>query len=191
MNNLALTVLAVVFALVANAQVEKSEVITLTAKLNTTMALSLDNSDITFEFTTLEDYKEGLGGYQGDYSSKGSVSSTANWKLSYKANEAFTHADGETAMPLDNVGLSADFTGKNKVENYAADAPLSLSSERKEIIGHNGRNSNAGDDDANSFVIYWEMGTGNGEMNKESIFEQDLKKGVYQTEVEFIATEVL
>ena len=191
MKTLVVTILAVIFAVAANAQVEKSEVVTLTARLNTTMALTLDNSPITFEFNTLDEYKNGLGGIEGDYRSAGSVSSTSNWKLSYKANDAFTHADGETVMPLDNVGLSAAFTGSNKVSNKAADAPLALSSEKREIIGHDGNNSNAGDDEANSFVIYWEMGTAKGDMNSKSIFEQDLKKGEYQTQVEFIATEVL
>ena len=175
----------------ANAQVEKSEVITVTAKLNTTMALDLATDDIVFEFNTLDDYKNGLGGIEGDYASQGSVSSTSNWKLSYKANSAFTHADGITTMPLDNVGLTAVFSGSNSVQNATAEKALPLSADRTEIIGHDGVNSNAGDYEDNSFIIYWEMGTKNGEMNNKSLFQQDLKKGVYNTEVEFIASEVL
>jgi len=192
-------IIAVAFMAVVNSKavvipdgkVEKSEVVTLTAKLNTTMALNLDNDDITFEFNTLEDYQNGLGGIEGDYASEGSVSSTSNWKLSYKANGAFTHEDGATTMPLDNVGLSAAFTGSNKVSNNASADALPLSADRTEIIGHDGINSNAGDEKSNSFIIYWEMGTKGKRLNSESLFEQDLKKGVYNTEVEFIATEVL
>jgi hypothetical protein len=35
------------------------------------------------------------------------------------------------------------------------------------------------------------MGTKSGNMNSQSIFEQDLKKGTYTVDVEFVATEVL
>jgi hypothetical protein len=186
-------VLTVSFANKVNAQVQtEAEVITLTANLETTMALSMDKSDITFNFVTLNEYKEGLGGYDNEsYSSKGQISSTANWNLSYKAQDDFKHEDGKTIMPLDNVGLSAKFTGENKIKNYAEKNPLALSKEETIILGHNGSDSNAGDAVANNFVIFYEMGTKQSKMNNKSIFEQDLKKGSYSTKVEFVATEVL
>ena len=186
-------VLTISFTTKLNAQVvTPAEVITLTANLNTTLALTMDKSDVTFDFTTLNEYKEGLGGYENaTYASEGKVSSTANWKLSFKAQSEMTHKDGDAVMPLDNVGLSAKFTGKNKIKNNAEKAPLALSTKETVILGHDGKNSNAGDTDVNSFTIYWEMGTQNAKMNQESIFTQDLKKGSYSTKVEFIATEVL
>ena len=199
MKKVVLTIAAAIiavttFAMVnSNSQegVEKSEVITLTAKLNTTMSLNLDNSPILFDFVTLDEFRKGLGKYEGEYSSKGTIRSTANWTLSYRATKAFTHTDGVTTMPLDNVGLSAKFTGKNQVTNYAEGTPLPLSESRTTIIGHNGHKSNAGDESDNAFTIFWEMGTTKGNMNNKSIFEQDLKKGEYNTNVEFVASEVL
>lgn len=186
-------VLTLSFTTKLNAQVvTEAEVITLTANLNTTLALKMDKSDVTFDFTTLNEYKSGLGGYENaTYASNGTVSSTANWKLSFKAQSEMTHKDGDAVMPLDNVGLSAKFTGNNKIKNNADQAPLALSQNETVILDHNGKDSNAGDTDVNSFTIYWEMGTQNAKMNKKSIFEQDLKKGAYSTKVEFIATEVL
>jgi hypothetical protein len=186
-------VLTVSFANKVNAQVQTdAEVITLTANLETTMALSMDKSDITFNFVTLNEYKEGLGGYDNEaYASSGKISSTANWNLSYKAQDEFKHEDGQTTMPLDNVGLSAKFTGSNKIKNFAEKNPLALSQEETVILGHNGKDSNAGDSEANNFTIFWEMGTKQAKMNNESIFKQDLKKGAYSTKVEFVATEVL
>jgi hypothetical protein len=186
-------VLTISFANQAQAQVKtEAEVITLTANLNTTLALKMDKSDVTFDFTTLSEYKEGLGGYENaSHASTGNVSSTANWRLSFKAQSEMTHKDGDAVMPLDNVGLSAKFTGVNKIKNNAEKAPLALSTKETVILDHNGKNSNAGDTDVNSFTIYWEMGTKNAKMNQESIFTQDLKKGSYSTKVEFIATEVL
>ncbi len=186
--------LTITFASNTQAQVKtEAEVITLTANLNTTMSLNIDKSDITFDFTTLNDYKNGLGGYDSDkYSSIGSVTSTANWNLSYKAEDEFTHQDGGT-MSLDNVGLSVEWMGSNRIKAYAEteEAPLALSKSETVILGHDGQNSNAGDAKANYFKIFWEMGTKKGNMNSASIFEQDLKKGSYSTKVEFIATEVL
>ena len=186
-------VLGLSFANQAKAQVvTPAEVITLTANLNTTLSLTMDKSDITFDFTSLEDFKEGLGGYENEkYASEGQVSSTANWKLSYKAQSEMTHKDGDAILPLDNVGLSAKFTGENTIKNNAEEAPLALSTKETVILGHDGKNSNAGDGEVNSFKIYWEMGTQKDNMNQESIFTQDLKKGSYSTKVEFIATEVL
>lgn len=189
MKNLA--ILFAVFATTnnANAQVESSETITLTANLNTTLAMRLDNSGITFDFTTLEDYKDGLGGYESDYASKGAISSTANWNLSFKADSEMTHSDEKTTMPLNNIGLIAKFNGSNDVDVKAEkDAPLALTGDEQVILGHNAK-SNAGDEAANNFVIFWEMGTKNGNLNNKSIFEQDLKKESYKTNVSFICRE--
>ena len=58
--------LIVIFAVAANAQVEKSEIVTLTARLINTMALTLVCSPIIFEFNTLDEPKNGLGGIEGD-----------------------------------------------------------------------------------------------------------------------------
>jgi len=187
------TLFAITFASNTNAQISTpAEVITLTADLQTTMSLNMNKSDVTFNFKELADYKDGLGGYENNtYASTGEVASTANWKLSFKAQGGFNHTDGKTSMPLNNVGLSAKFTGSNKIKNNAEKNPLALSTQETVILDHNGKDSNAGDNDVNSFTIFWEMGTKHGNMNDKSIFEQDLKKGAYSTQVEFIATEVL
>ncbi len=195
MKKLATIILAAAFVIgLGNntfAQVQDTEVITLTANLNTTLSLSMETAGITFDFTTLNEYKNGLGNYQGSYESAGSVTSTSNWKLGYKAQGDFLHSDGNTAMPLDNAGVSVEFTGSNPIENNASSDPIALSLSEVILLDYDGSNSNAGDDDANEFVIYWEMGTKEGDMNAESIFEQNLKKGSYSTNVEFIATEVI
>ena len=201
MKKVVLTIAALAFGIASFASahsnnnnvegVEKSEVVTLTAKLNTTMSLDIDNSPVLFNFVTLDEFRKGMGKYEGEYSSKGTISSTANWNLSYRATGAFTHTDGVTTMPLDNVGLSAKFTGKNHVKNNATGTPLPLTESRTTILGHDGHQSNAGDETDNAFTIYWEMGTKKGNMNNKSIFEQDLKKGEYNTKVEFVASEVL
>eukprot|EP00034_Subulatomonas_tetraspora_P002741 GABW01004582.1.p1 GENE.GABW01004582.1~~GABW01004582.1.p1 ORF type:complete len:81 (+),score=25.89 GABW01004582.1:154-396(+) len=78
-----------------------------------------------------------------------------------------------------------------KMEVAAINEAKALESEEAVIIEQDGDASNAGDDEANSFTLYWEMGTQAGDMNSGSIFEQDLKKGTYNVDVDFILTEVL
>ncbi|MDP4184730.1 MAG: hypothetical protein Q8862_06150, partial [Bacteroidota bacterium] len=171
--------------------VTDSQAINLTAHLKTTIALDLDKSDITFDFVTLNDYQKGLGGLDGSYASAGAVSCTSNWNLSARATGDFKHTDGTTTIPLNNVGLSVRFKGTNPIQNNTTSAPLPLSTTQATLIGYNGSNSNAGDFDVNSFTVYWEMGTGKGNMNHQSLFAQDLKKGTYSTQVEFVASEVI
>ncbi|TKG94179.1 hypothetical protein EYV94_12900 [Puteibacter caeruleilacunae] len=189
------TLIAVVLVAVvgtASAQVaqQDQQTINLTANLNTTIALNL-SGDIVFDFNTLDDYKNGLGTYEGSYVSTGSVSSTNNWNLYFKATKDFKHSNDKDVMPLDNVGLTAKFTGTNEIENYADKKTIALSKSEQVILGHDGSNMNAGDHDTNGFNIYWEMGTQGKGMIKKSIFEQDLKKGTYTTEVQFTAREIL
>lgn len=192
MKNTILT-LAAIFALTLNlfAQATDNEVITITANLNTTMALDISTEGIVFDFNTLDDYENGLGGKNGSYSSEGSISSTSNWEYFIKASTDFTHSDGTTTMPLDNLGVTITWTGTNNAKNYCKNTPIALEDEAVRLIGQQGNQSNAGNSEANSFVLYWEIGTSNGNMNDDSIFEQDLKKGAYNVDVEFILTEVI
>lgn len=173
------------------AQATDSKQITITTSLNTTMSLDLNTEPITFEFNSLTDYEEGLGGKNGSYSTTGSISSTSNWELGFKAQGNFTHSDGSTTMPLDNIGVTVTWTGDNNAKNYAKNQPLALENENVRLLGQQGNQSNAGDNEANAFEIFWEMGTTDGNMNDETLFEQDLKKGLYNVNVEFIITEVI
>jgi len=173
------------------AQSNDAEVITITTSLNTTMALNLETTGITFDFNTLEEYSNGKGGKYSDWATTAGVSSTANWEFFFKASTGFMHEDGNTQMPYDNLGVTIDWTGTNNSKVYCKNTPLALSDQNVLLIGQQGNQSNAGDETANSFVIYWELGTTNGNMNSENLFEQDLKKGVYQVDIEMIVTEVL
>lgn len=168
-----------------------TQINTIFASFNTTLLLNLDNSPIQFEFNTFEDYQEGIGDHLGDYYSEGSIAATTNWELSFMAAEDFLHDDGYTTMPLDNLGVTVLWTGYNKIKNKAKKKALALESDEVKLIVQSGNKSNSGDESANSFIIYWQLGTGDGNMNDESIFDQDLKKGSYTTGVEFILTEAL
>jgi hypothetical protein len=188
-----ITTLAALTILTASifAQATDNEIITISANLNTTMALDVATEGITFDFNTLEEYENGMGGKNGSYSTEVGISSTSNWEFGYKAATDFVHTDGTTTMPLDNLGVTITWTGTNNAKNYCNNNPLALENQEVRLLGQQGNQSNAGDEEANSFIIYWEMGTTDGNMNNESLFEQDLKKGSYSVDVEFIITEVI
>ena len=177
----------------ALAQVEEdSKTINLTANLKTTISLQLDEEDIVFDFITLDDYKNGLGRKGGEYLSKGAVSSTANWTLMFCATQDFLHTDGVSKMNLNNVGITATFEGNNRIINLTDFGTLvPIKNYYIPLLMNNIIDSNAGDYEDNKFTIYWEMGTQGRFMRKKSIFEQDLKKGSYSTEIEFVAFEVI
>lgn len=185
------TLVASVFPVMLSAQVMSTENITIMAALNGTLMINMDNSVVEFEFNTFDDYNDGVGGRYGSYYSSGSIAATSNWELSYVASEPFLHSDGTTTMDLDNLGVTVDWTGHNKVKNYAKTHAKALSQMEVRLIGQQGNKSNKGDEWANSFIIYWQMGTGDGDMNSTSIMDQNLKRGTYSTTVEFIVSEAL
>ena len=193
------TILAVIFAVAISAtsfaQATDSKVITITAELNTSLYLDMGSAGympVTFEFSTLDDYNNGLGGYENfDYYHMASISSTANWKFGVKANTSFQHEDNSTTMPLDNLGITIGWYGSNTIQNNAEGTPKAIASDEVVLIEQSGDISNAGNYNDNSFNIFYEMGTRQGDMNSQSLFEQDLKKGTYQVDIEFVATEVI
>jgi hypothetical protein len=191
LRKIVLAVSILLFTTAVHAQVMNTQVTTVFANFNTTLLLNLDNSAIEFEFNTFEDYHNGVGSHNGDYYTEGSIAATTNWELSFMAAEPFLHDDGVTTMPLDNLGVTVKWTGYNKVKNRAKNHAKSLESSEVLLIEQQGNKSNAGDETANSFILYWQLGTGDGNMNSQSIFDQDLKKGSYSTSVEFIVSEAL
>ncbi|HPE87732.1 MAG: hypothetical protein WC151_06765 [Bacteroidales bacterium] len=172
-------------------QVIHTDITMLNTALNGTLLLNLNTSSIDFEFTTFAEYQQGMGSHLGPYFTEGSIAATTNWELSFKAAEPFLHSDGVTTMPLDNVGVTVEWTGYNKIKNYAKTHAKALEMSEVLLIGQSGNKSNAGDESANSFVLYWQMGTGDGNMQSQSLFDQNLKKGPYSTSVAFVVSEVL
>ncbi len=172
------------------------------------LSLDLDSNNIIFNFIWFEDYQNGLGKFGGNFSSKGQVTSNTNWKLSCKAKGKFTHFNGINKMPLNNLGVSIDYKGERKVINRTLSSPLPLARKNKTLLftternkpnkkgnskdknnsfGHNRHHKKEVED----FIIYWEMGTRKGKMNKKSIIEQKLKRGSYSVDIKILLSEKL
>ncbi|MCL3782672.1 hypothetical protein EMN47_19985 [Prolixibacteraceae bacterium JC049] len=177
----------------ANAQVEKSKTVTITADLQTSMQFNMPGGgspNIDFEFRTINNFKKGLGGYlNSNYAFYGQIESTANWKLIMQAKTNFTHSDGATTMKLDNLGVTVEWRGKNKVYNKAKKRPLAVSKSSVLLLDQYRGRTNAGTKKDNEFNVFFEMGTRRGNMNQKSLYQQNLKKGKYQVEVDFITVE--
>lgn len=189
MREIVILVLMLCLSFNSRAQVSDANVINLSVNLHSSLSLSIDQSPVNIDFETDEDYEKGVG--LKKYFSKGAVASTTNWKLSCKAMTKFTHEDGKTVMPLNNIGVRAKYNGTSKVKNYTEKTPQALSLNEIDLIGYDGVNSNANDKDQNSFVLYWEMGTMKGNMNSQNLLKQNLKKGSYSTRLAVVVTEVI
>ena len=175
------------------AQVQDQAQLVLTAKLNTTLSLDIENSTLTFEFNTVSDYVNGLG-QGGTKTTEASVYSTANWKLAVRAQEdSLQHNDGIHSIPLNYVGYKVELTGNynsDRIQNLAQSSITALTN-TPELILTQGNLTNAGTNDDNAFEISWEMGTGNGNTNSISLLEGNFRRGIYQATIDFTLTEIL
>ena len=176
-------------------QATDTESITLTANLNTTMALTLDATEVIFTFDDLSEYQSGIGA-NDEISLTGDVASTSDWKLEFKATTDLQHqTHSGSTIPLNQVGLRADLIGNystgNKIDNQANNTPIALSSSDKTIFDKGNGNTNAGTSADNEFELFWEMGTQNGNMLNKSLWEQNYRRGEYQATVLFTLTEVI
>ena len=176
------------------AQATDSETVTLTANLNTTLALALAGTGVEFTFDELSEYQNGIG-EADEVTLMGSVASTADWKLEYKATAALTHSNGTNTIPLSQVGVRAAITGlylgaARSLEPAKTD-PLALDNVNVVLFNKATGTTNAGSALDNAFGLYWEMGTQNGDMLTNSLFDANYVRGTYTTSVLFTLTEVI
>ncbi|MCL3782671.1 hypothetical protein EMN47_19980 [Prolixibacteraceae bacterium JC049] len=186
------TALVVLLGFNANAQVEKTGTVTITAKLNTVMSLDLTaGTEIEFNFNTIEQFRNGIGA-DGSLTTAGKVGSTANWTLSCAAVNLVHTEDESATIAANNVGVIAEYGGNNTAVSVLASETKALAA-KVELLGYNtaANKTNAGTADENPFTLKWEMGTKRGNMYQTSIYDQNLKKGTYNTTVTLTAQEVL
>lgn len=172
-------------------QVQDSYVVTLTANLNSSLVLSMDDSNINFQFKSQAEYEKGVGNQQKDFCSRGKVVGTTNWRLSCRALNELKHEDGRSTLPLNNVGVSARKSSSKDFRNFTENAPAALSKKRVELLAYSGIPVNTSSLEENSFELIWEMGTRQGNMNTLSIKDQNLKKGKYSARIAMVVTELI
>lgn len=173
------------------------------ANTPTSLSFNIEQQHINFNFTWFNDYVNGLGGTNGKYSIKGQITSNVNWQLSCKAKGKFKQIAGKKKIPLNNVGVSVYCENMTDKVNKTLNSPLPLSKGNKTLlystskIKTNKKAKKDKDKDSKEEVItddisiFWEMGTRNGKMNKKNLFQQNLNKGAYSVDIEFILIEKL
>ena len=161
----------------------------ISVKENDRIEINLESNRVDFSFTFAEEFQNGLGA-GGDYSIYGFINSNVDWELQMMATP-FYHSDGVTRMDLNNVGVEVKFYGKNKVKNWAKNITVPLSTFPSLLITKQGVHSNVGKEKENAFGLVFEMGTKRQGMNKQSLLDQGLKSGIYQTDVTFLVTKYM
>jgi hypothetical protein len=161
--------------------------------------IPVDGFDQTATFSTGDDYNFGVSQTQGTGITPGfttvAMEATGNWNLQIKAEDFMPNGTGTGSIPISNLGVYCEATGVHQfgVEvtcNYVTiDAALGLTSADVTLIDLASGNTNSGDQTDNTFVLRWLMGTMNGTMNSQSMFEQ-LSAGLF-SQGQYITTVVL
>lgn len=171
--------------------IDDRAVIPVAVTLNSILRLTVTSGgNIEFNFNTLDDYQTGIS-TRAEYQTAFTVASSVNWNVfMYSENEDLIGTDiiGASAntMDLSNIGFHVTSEGTNSDLNLLGDPanPVPLESDESTIlVGYDGTNSNAGDIQANSFIIHWECGTTRGTMNGTPILNQTVAADRYATNV--------
>jgi len=149
--------------------VADNAIIPISITLNSILRMNVTSGgNIDFTVNTLEQYENGIAN-SPRYQTKFTVaSSTDFWVQLYAEDDAFYGSDDVgNSMPLSIVGYSLTSDGSNStdaVNNLTPDAGswVDLTENEATIVASGGgANTNAGDNNANNFTIYWELGTDN------------------------------
>lgn len=125
------------------------------------------------------------------------MEATGDWYLEISAPD-FTPVTGSGTLTIDNVGVWCEATGNHTFGNevtcafQTADNALGLTASPVTLIDLG--TSNSGTSDDNEFILHWLMGTMQGSMNGQSMFEQLsaglFTMGTYTTTILLTMTEI-
>lgn len=162
----------------------------------------LDGDVQTATFNTGDDYNFGISetlgvpGIDPGFTTV-AMEATGNWNLQIGAPD-FLPITGTGSIPIDNLGVWCEATGVHQFGTevtcayQAADNALGLQNANAMLIDL-GTNNSGGQAD-NEFILHWLMGTMQGSMNTDSMFEQltagQFSQGTYTTTVVLTMTEI-
>ena len=138
---------------------------------------------IEFVFDEINEYINGISGAgQSTYIRIGAI---YDWKLQFKADQIMFYGTNNPSnqMELNNVGVMVVSVGSNQddgsnIINNAKTAPVALEGSDVTLMTK-GTLTNKGYGIENAFILYWEMGTRNGNMNPLTMLEQTLGADTY------------
>lgn len=148
------------------------ETVNFTAILETVINLNIESGgDHTATFNTPDTYNFGIDAVG---TTEITVESTSDWSLAASAPD-FTDG-GSAIIPINNLGVWLEATGVHTFGNECSTtfdvlgSSCGLTTNNQTLIDN--ANGNSGDATDNAFNLNWTMGTMNGTMNANSIFDQ-------------------
>ena len=154
------------------AQTTDTDVVNFTAILQEVLNLNVTSGqDQTADFDTPDEYNLGIDAVG---TTTITVESTGDWDI--KINAADFSDGGGNIIPIDNLGLWCEATGVHQIGtevscNFTSLAnAMGITATDQTLLDNLA--SNGGDASDNAFNLNWTMGTMNGTMNSNSIFQQ-------------------
>lgn len=164
------------------AQLTDQEVVVFNAHLLETFNLNVDGITQEITFATAADYNNGVteGAGIAPGTTDISVEATGNWYLEIDAPDFVPYAGpngaGTGIIPIVNLGVYCVSTGTYQFgteltcafQNAASAMGITIASQTLIGLG----SGNAGDASDNAFTLHWLMGTMQGTMETETMFNQ-------------------
>lgn len=191
----------VVFILVCLTQLSFSQavkdrnVISIGVTLNQVLRLTVDNTNVNFEFDNFS-VSLGINGSQpsnnNNHSTNISVQSSTRWTLFYGAEESVLSGinNPQNILELNNVGFGIINNGLHEFSKELLSVPTNNGNEISALqifpialIEDN--NGNGGDDKDNNFTIDWRCGTAEGNMNQTKLLDMSPAPDKYYVNVIF------
>lgn len=159
---------------ITKAQLEKTELISFSARINEPLEIAIDDEAVVFELKTYSNYKNEMGGFGSDYSTNAKILGSSNLSMKVIPLTPMQHEDGVSEISLNSISYSTGFENDSKngiSQSVALDQPNSTNIAGT-TDGANLRNLN----------IYWEI-------NTKNMVSKNLKPGNYSTDVMVLFTE--
>jgi hypothetical protein len=138
---------------------------------------------VEFVFDEIDEYINGI--MNAGQSTFIRIGAIYDWKLQFKADQIMFYGtnDNSHQMELNNVGVLVNSIGTNQddgsnIINNAKMAPVALEDNDVTLLTR-GSLTNKGYGIENSFILNWEMGTRNGNMNPTRMLDQMLAADTY------------
>ena len=188
--------------------VADNAIIPVSVTLNSILRLNVvSGGNIEFVVNTLSDYANGIndGGGNARYQTVFTVASSIDFKVNmYSETGTFVSSTGGTITPpLDNLGYDIDYTGVGATIGGGAGASYLLCgadadpSEVKAINNTAGTQivtsitgGGAGDVNKNRFTIRWRFGTGEDNMNTNSLLKQSIAADRYTVNIFLVLSSI-
>jgi hypothetical protein len=185
------------------AQLTDQEVVVFNAHLLQTFNLNVDGAIQEITFAVAADYNNGVteaGGIIPGFTLI-SVEATGDWHLEIECPDFLPGGGnpGTGSIPINNLGVWCAATGTHQfgteVECAYQSAPAALGLDPAPQMLIDLGTTNAGDISDNSFTLHWLMGTMQGTMETESMFNQlalgtIFSPGDYTTTATLTLTEI-